>query len=319
MSDLKPEANGALREFGTANKVAGSKGKLSVALHITRLAIEKGLPIDSKELITEGKGQLKGIGAPRIKGILADYGITQRLASEAGRTSRGSLGFGTDYAQVLNTLKQRGIIHEEDLGVVEKWWIEKVKEYFEAQPFKLKFDTTASLRTAVLSLLKQAQQRQQQNPGTHYVGIVLQHLVGAKLALALPKEKMEFRSASTADEPGAFGGDYELGDSIIHVTTAPSQSLLRKCAENLSVSKRPIIVTIRDGVPAVANQAKVVDLDDSRVEVFEAEQFLVMNICELGQFSNKKIQTSLQDLVARYNKIVEANETDASLRIEIGS
>jgi hypothetical protein len=37
------------------------KGPLSVALHITRYAIENGLPIDAEKLKTVSKGQVKGL------------------------------------------------------------------------------------------------------------------------------------------------------------------------------------------------------------------------------------------------------------------
>jgi hypothetical protein len=118
----------------------------------------------------------------RIQAILKEYGITRVLAKEGGRTSRGSLGNAADYAKFLNDLKP-------DLNAVEKWWVNRVRDFFSGKPFVLKLDANRSLRSIVSDLLEQAMKRQQENPGTTCAGTMLQHLVGAKLDLILPEEK----------------------------------------------------------------------------------------------------------------------------------
>ena len=44
-----------------------------------------------KKLITEGGGQVLGLGKGAVQAVLKRHGIDRVLASEGGRTSRGSL------------------------------------------------------------------------------------------------------------------------------------------------------------------------------------------------------------------------------------
>ena len=64
---------------------------------------------------------------------------------------------------------------------------------------------------------------------------------------------------------------------------------------------------------ALAEQRGIAD----RVEVFDVEQFIALNVYELGGFESGPIRTKLTLLVERYNEIVEANETDPSIRIAL--
>ena len=57
-----------LFEFRDANSLK-SKGQLAVVLHITRLAIENGIPLDPETLRTDKEGQVKGLGKGRVQNI----------------------------------------------------------------------------------------------------------------------------------------------------------------------------------------------------------------------------------------------------------
>jgi hypothetical protein len=301
-----------LTEFRDQHNVKG-KGQLAVVLHITRLAIESGLPIDPETLRTDKEGQVKGLGKGRIQNILKDHGITRVLAEEGGRTSRGSLGNASDYAAFLNTLHKK----DADLPAIEKWWIAHVQKYFSSKPFTLKFDSSKSLRSIVSDLLAQAMKRQKDNPGTTYAGTVLQHLVGAKLDLILPEgKKVVHHGANVADAPTARTGDFVLDDVAIHVTTTPTEALIRKCKANIEAGLRPIIVTIaesRAGVEAIAKGFEI----EGRIDVIEAEQFIATNILEWSKFAEKAQKTEIEKLIFHYNKIVEENETDPALKIQV--
>lgn len=63
----------------------------------------------------------------------------------------------------------------------------------------------------------------------------------------------------------------------------------------------------------LASNAGVAD----RLELLEVEQFLATNIHELGLFEAKKRRVKIEELIARYNEIVDEHETDPSLRIDI--
>src|SRR3569833_2131450 len=150
-----------------------SKGKLSVALVITEHAKKRGLPLDTESLLTEGGGQVYGLGKGAVQNILARHGINKILAQEGGRTSRGSIGNMREYVEFLNTFS------ENELATIELFWIEKVNLFFSGKPLKIKLDNSQSLRSLIRDLIQQADSRQKESQGVYYVGAILQHLVGA--------------------------------------------------------------------------------------------------------------------------------------------
>lgn len=302
-----------LSEFRDSHGLKG-KGQLAVMLHITRLAIENGLPIDPETLRTQKEGQVAGLGKGRVQSILKDYGITRVLAEEGGRTSRGSLGNASDYSIFLNNLDSKGAV---DLVAIEKWWIARVKDYFSSKPFTLKFDQSKSLRSIISDLIAQALKRQKDNPGVTYAGTVLQHLVGAKLDLLLPKGKrITHYGANVADSSTSRIGDFVLDNVAIHVTTAPSEALIRKCKTNIDSGFRPIIITIADSRAGVESIAKGFNIE-GRIDVIEAEQFIATNILEWSQFVDQNNRFEIMKLINKYNEIVEEVETDPSLLINL--
>jgi hypothetical protein len=91
----------ALNVF-TRERKFNRKGPLCVALVMTQQARAKGLPLDSAKLPTEGGGQVFGLGRSAVQSILQRHGIARVLASEGGRTSRGSIGNMREYVALLN-------------------------------------------------------------------------------------------------------------------------------------------------------------------------------------------------------------------------
>src|SRR5436305_1019781 len=131
------------------------KGPLSVALVVTQHARIMGVPLDPEKLVTEGGGQVLGLGKGAVQLVLKRYGIDRVLASEGGRTSRGSLSNMREYVAFLNDLSKRGKI---DLEAIEAFWIERVHEFFAGKPFKIKLDASRSLRTTVRDVIAQAEE-----------------------------------------------------------------------------------------------------------------------------------------------------------------
>ena len=86
---MNPELRKFLLEFHQ-QKIKG-KGALAVIVFISRIARSKGLPLNPDALLTESGGQVQGLGREPVQRILADYHISQILAEEGGRTSRGSI------------------------------------------------------------------------------------------------------------------------------------------------------------------------------------------------------------------------------------
>ena len=289
-----------------------SKGPLCVALVVTQHA-RKQLPLIPDDLKTESGGQVLGLGKGAVQNILKKHGITRVLASEGGRTSRGSIANMEQYVALLNDLHAKKVA---DLDIIERFWIERVHEFFAGKPFSIKLDASRGLRAVVGDVLAQAETRQKTTPGIYYAGAVLQHIVGAKLDCALGKGKFVHNSFSTADAPGSRKGDFFIGDVAIHVTTSPSEALLQKCVDNLNDGHRPIIVTTRRGLPLAEGLAQNKNVAD-RLDVFEVEQFVALNLYELGKFAGDGRRTAVTDLVERYNEIVDQVETDPSLKIEL--
>ncbi|WP_349590930.1 DUF4928 family protein [Alteromonas sp. NFXS44] len=291
-----------------------SKGALCVALVVTQHAKEKGLPLKPDQLLTEKGGQVLGLGKAAVQKVLKKHGIDRVLAAEGGRTSRGSIENMKTYVEFLNS-------HKSEIGfkldIVEDFWIERVHEFFAGKPFKIKLDTSRSLRTLVRDVVEQAEERQKNNPGMQYAGAVLQHIVGAKLDLALGEIGLfDHNSFSTSDAQSGRAGDFYIGDVAIHVTTAPGEAVIARCRDNLDDGHRPIIVTTQRGLTAAEVLAENAGLGE-RIDVFEVEQFIALNLYELGKFASDGRRIAVKDLVARYNEIIDSVETDPSLKIDV--
>lgn len=300
-----------LEEYRQGRNIV-SKGQLAIIVHLSRLAKERGLPLNPVNLITGKKGQVSGLGKAAVQKVLGDYGITRVLAEEAGRTSRGSIGLMQDYVSFLNELHDEGIV---DMDFIEGWWVNRVTDFFNSRPFTLRYDTSKTIRSTVRDLLAQADDRQQENPGTTYVGTVLQHLVGAKLSIILP-EGIELHGASVADAPTARSGDFAIDEVVIHCTTAPGDSLIEKCKRNIEGGYRPIIVTTYHRLVVAESLAADAGIG-SRIEVWDIEQFLATNVYELSLFKAADRKITVERILKAYNEIVAWCETDPSLRIEI--
>ena len=311
--EMEDDLYSALSEFATAYKFKG-KGPLSIALIVTEQARVNGLPLDPNDLVTEGGGQVRGAGGDAAQKILNRHGIERRLSSEGGRTSRSSLGRMQSYVAFLGDLHRQGLA---DLDAIEAFWVQRVHEYLAGRPFRIKLDASRSLRTVIRDVIAQAVERQKEMPGVYYSGAVLQHLIGAKLDCALDGNGVEHHSASTADAPGGRAGDFLIGDVAIHATTSPSEALMAKCQDNLNDDLRPVIVTLQRGLAVAEGLAANAGIDD-RIDVFELEQFIALNVYELGNFVAAGRRTVVTDLVERYNNIIDQVETDPSLKIRIG-
>jgi hypothetical protein len=148
------------------------------------------------------------------------------------------------------------------------------------------------------------------------VAAVMQHLVGAKLDCALGEGIVQHNGFTTADEPSGRAGDFLTGDVAIHVTAAPGESLVAKCVSNLNDGLRPMIVTVEKGVQAAEVAAESAEVA-GRIDVFEIEQFIALNLYEIGKFKAEGRRHAVDDLIKRYNEIVGAVEPDPSLRIEV--
>ena len=145
----------------------------------------------------------------------------------------------------------------------------------------------------------------------------MQHLVGAKLELALPEARIEHKGFAVADAPGGRKGDFLIGDTAIHVTTAPTEAVIRKCCDNLNENLRPLIITTQSGAGGAGALARNADVSD-RIDILEVEQFVATNVYEWSRFEHTQRPLTVRELVETYNRIIEQSETDPSLKISVG-
>jgi hypothetical protein len=300
-----------LKVFQNENNIY-TKGNLSVVVQLTEMFRVNELPLDANDFKTEKEGQVAGLGGGNLKKILKKHGITQQLSAEGGRTSRGSMGLMMKYVDFLNAWNSEESV---DFPAIEAFWAEQVREYFRNRPFILTADTSKTIGANLDELFEQAKKRQSQNPGTQYLGTVLQHLVAAKLSLIMPNGSFEIHGASVADGPTDRTGDFVMKSTVIHCTTMPGALLIEKCKSNLRSGCHPVIITIFDRVHTALNLAEDAGLA-GRVEVWDIQQFLSANVYEHSLFDEAKRNSTLSDLISRYNDIVLETETDPSLRIE---
>jgi hypothetical protein len=305
------KANKRLKDFQIEHN-AVTKGPLALLVQLTRSIKSKTFPLDPEDFLTENKGQVAGLGGSNLKKILKEHDITQILASEGGRTSRGNMGLMIQYVDFLNVWHETEPI---DFEVLEAYWAEQVRTYFRNQPFTLMADQSRTIRASLDELFEQARRRQKQNPGTQYLGMLLQHLVAAKLSTILPSDKIQFHGASVADSPTERSGDFVINNTILHCTTAPSEPLIQKCKTNIRAGCPPVIITIFDRVHTALDLAADAELS-GRIEVWDIQQFLSTNINEHSLFDGASRNAKLADIIDKYNTIIAEVETDPSLRIE---
>jgi len=187
---------------------------------------------------------------------------------------------------------------------------------FAGKAIEFHFDPGRSLHANIQDLLQQAADLEETSGGTNYVGAMLQHLVGAKLDVVLGEGKIQHHGSSVADHSTARQSDFQIETVAIHVTTHPSEALVRKCTENLRDGYKPLIITLGDGVEGAAFLLKNANLAD-RVDVLDIGQFLTANVYERSLFKAAACKVTFSKLLDRYNEIVGACETDPALRIAL--
>jgi hypothetical protein len=308
---MRNNAEDRLRQFQTKYN-AVTKGPLALLVQLTRMVQGKKFPFKTDDFLTENKGQVTGLGGGNLRRILKEHGITQILAAEGGRTSRGNMGLMMKYIEFLNNWHKTETI---DFKIVEAFWAKQVQEYFRNQPFTFSADPSRTIAASIDELFEQAKKRQKQNPGTQYLGTMLQHLVAAKLSIILPENKLEIHGASVADSPTERNGDFVINNTIIHCTTAPGDPLIQKCKANIRGGYLPVIITVFDRVKNACDLAADAEIF-GRVEVWDIQQFLSTNINEHGLFDEQIRTAKLADIIGKYNQIIDEKETDPSLKIE---
>lgn len=307
----------------------GTKGRIATACVIGDLAKtpteNMTFPLVAKDFTTGNEnGQVRGMGATRIRTILKRHGIELSASSEGGRTSRGTVGFMREYVALLNEQHEQlksapGFSNNGMLEVAEQFWAEQMKLRLAEKPFAFVLDSGKGLRHAVRTLVGLAKTRAQSAGGANIHGTVLQHLVGAKLDVVLgPKGEelgLEHNNSNKKDEGLGRDGDFIIGDTVIHVTVSAGLGLIDKCKGNLGAGLRPIIITTYENASKAEHLLEAEAIAE-RVDVLDIEQFVTTNVYERSTFQHADRRAALDEIITRYNEIIDEVEDNPSLRIE---
>ena len=233
------------------------------------------------------------------------------FSREGGRTNRGLPG---SIGQLLETLAANGfgeLSQKERAAEIEQmqvFLVGEVRRWHGTQRLAPKFDPNRPIWYFVTDLLEIARDRAADGP-------VAEYIVGAKLQLRFPNRQIRNTSYSTADsQPGVFG-DFDVEDTVFHVTVAPAAGLFDKCKENLEDGKVVYIVTPFEDVAGTVLAVRHRRIGP--VVVTSIEGFVSQNLEELSEFAVGESKSQLKRLLETYNFRVSEVETDKSLLIKL--
>jgi nitrogen regulatory protein PII len=298
-----------LSEYLSHKRTNEEQGAVAVVLQILE-KLKKDWNLDPESHLTKNRGQVSGLGDSRLSPILLRLGETRTYLKEAGRTSRGSIRVVDDLLKFASTLALppektlRNAILDDFQGITFK----KVKDFFSRRKIEVSFNPNESTRQLVRKILDAAKTRNKQ-------GQVAQYLVGAKLQLRYPDRKVENQSASTADDQSGRYGDFQVEDTVFHVTISPMPLLVDKCRSNLAKGLMVYVI-----VPETKLSDLRQELEESgagQVMVTSIEAFVSQNLDEIASFSRSDLRLTLRSLFDLYNSRVQQVETDNSLLLEV--
>jgi len=270
--------------------------------------LRRACPVSRDEAISEGgevSGARSGLGT-----ILERYGIprsylreaTTRQGHQDGQRLFDKLQWGNTLAGIPEDGRDELLLELVDgLRNLANQWLKR-------QNLKLDIDRRQAPTTWINVIVQNAKGRSG--------GVVEQQLVGAKLARRLKGIDIPNHPAHAGDAQTERAGDFAIGQSVYHVTSAPSRDVLQKCAKNVTAGLYPILVIPREQ----ENKARVLAQDEGiekQVTIMPIEDFVALNIIELATEENKDFFSLLKEIVEIYNTRLSEVETDLSLRIEV--
>ncbi|WP_445374633.1 DUF4928 family protein [Photorhabdus tasmaniensis] len=286
---------------------------MNVGLVVSHM-IADGFPIDDSRLYSEGRSQVRGLSGSTIAKILEQHGETRLFTREGGRTSRGTIHLAVSFRDAMNgvNLSSKGNLDTKHISfLLEEFFKNCVRiDYFDKQRITVDIETTKPVSSIVSDILNAAAERSDKPSG-----IVLQHLIGAKLQLRFPEVEIGLDRANAADQQTDREGDFQVGTTAFHITTAPMEKLISRCVENKRAGYRPVILTLESKVLAARQMAENVGMPE-QISVQAAEVFIGTNIEEIAIYDGDKIREGVARLIRTYNERIKNIEIDKSLMID---
>lgn len=290
---------------------------MCAGLYMTEFLAEH-FPLEKEHYST--KSQVKTASGKQAQKILAKHGESRKFTSEGGRTSRATLDHAHALAGIFNTQGSRfGLADLEKVdrmaisSLLQEWFVKRIQDdYFGRRRIEVDINPDSPIRAAVSSLIQAGKDR-----GGNTAGAIAQHLVGAKLKIRFPDVEVNVESYTTADVQTGRAGDYQIGDTAIHVTMSPSENVFTvRCADNIRHGYRARVLVPEDRVAAANQLSANYNLSD-QVAIQSIEDFVGTNIEEVGGFSREGVRDRLRELLNEYNNRIEKGESDNSLKIQI--
>lgn len=311
--NIAPEAFRAYEDWHA--EVAGQEASAQLNAYFGAIAaigyLKREFPLQQSKLINSNN-QVRG-----IKGIVREsmnrHGEFRQLPSELGRTTRSTAvraaalieRFNSNVALInLSAVDRTTVFSEiEDIVVLE------IQKYLDRQAIRVQIDLNLPGPVIVANILKAAMELK-------YGGSVAQHLVGAKLAIRFPDQSIENHPYTAADQQTGRRGDFQIGQSVFHVTIGEQPGHFEKCGENLRQGLKPYLL-----VPEARMNVVRTYFDDygltGKAAAQSIESFVGQNMDELGDFQTDGLRNSFAALLAEYNQRVSLSESNRGLMIEI--
>jgi hypothetical protein len=266
---------------------------------------------DIRDHQTKRGTQLKRATPTNLRNILARFDETRVLSKEAGRTNRGLMRNFEPLLDVLSTTPlDRLDIEDRDsaINAMQSFLVDRARDILNADWISFDYSPGASSREIVDRILRAARDR-------HKAGDVAEYLVGAKLAVRFPNYEIRNSAASAADDQTDEQGDFQINNSVFHVTIAPNLGHYVKCRQNLAGGYRAFLLVPDDRLSGARQNAEQEIGENISVESIQS--FVSQNIEELSEFSGDKVALWIRSLLEKYNERVSQVETDLSLLIRI--
>ena len=284
-------------------------GGLVLVENLREMGDELDFDVDSHKAVNSD--QLRNATRSNVQSVLARFGENRLLLKEGGRTSRGLVNRLTP---LLEHLSQAGLesLSQEDREAefdrMQSFLADRARDEFEAEKLSFDYRRNMASHDIIRAILDAADERGK-------AGEVSEYLVGAKLAVRFPDYDIRNSAASAADVQSAEQGDFQVNDSVFHVTVAPNNGHYEKCQRNISEGFRVFILVRDDMVGSTRNIAN--QLTSGQASVESIESFVSQNIEELSEFASSRVPQGLKGLFEKYNDRVSEVETDMSLQINI--
>lgn len=253
-----------------------------------------------------------------IRKITDRHGKSHLFSSgEFGRTSTGTKRAGLEFIQLIhnsleNGTKGSGGAGPEGLALISHLFhrvFELLQAYYDLGGIEAKFMASESIATYLTKVINS----HGVNPGA-----VLQHLVGAKLALRFGELKIIHHSSSAADMQTGRLGDFEIGSAVFHVTKRANDGHYRKALQNADNGRTVYLLIPSEIQEATRKYADQLDPQfSSKINVFSVEQFVAQNLDELAFFDRLEALKKFERLLSTYNVLIDEHENDSSLRVII--